>query len=175
MCGHADKDAIDLELAAGEPVTRVAAKFRASADAVSRHFANHLRPGAARVKAIVREQTIHDQAQRLDILAELRSRLERADKLTNIAEGIVGRAAGQQDWRTAVAGVGAATRALGESRACLDLLARLLGEVPSDTTTVNVTLQAEWPMLRQRIVGALEPFPDARQAVLVSLNGHAHD
>lgn len=154
----AEHEAIDLDLVAGNPVTRVAAKFGVSADAVSRHFAHHVRPGAVRAQAAVQARTERQQAHDLDILAELRHRLERADRLGSIAEGLVGRAVGEQDLRTAVSGVSAATRALNESRACLELLGELEGKLDR-RPQVNVLVTAEWQDLVAALRRILAPYP----------------
>lgn len=55
-----------------------------------------------------------------------------------------------------------------ESR--LTLVAKLLGEL-AHTGTVNVVLSPEWLALRGRLLTALSPFPEAREAVVTALNG----
>lgn len=50
----------------------------------------------------------------------------------------------------------------------LELVARLIGELRTDTT-INVHLSPEWVQLRTGILRALEPFPDARLAVARAL------
>lgn len=81
ICGSADRDAIDLALAGGEPLAKVAAKYRVSADAVSRHSAAHVRPGAARVQAVVREQAVHQEQRDINVLTELRRAFDRINLL----------------------------------------------------------------------------------------------
>jgi len=53
-----------------------------------------------------------------------------------------------------------------------ELLAKLMGEL-DERTQVNVMLAPEWESIRTAILGALEPYPIAREAVIGSLNGHA--
>src|SRR5207248_2590761 len=72
-----------------------------------------------------------------DLLAEVRRRQERAEKLTDLAEGLVGRAAADRDWRTAIAGVQSAVSASREVRECLALLGRLSGEL-DERPQINV-------------------------------------
>ncbi len=52
-----------------------------------------------------------------------------------------------------------------------ELLARIRGELPEPTVAVLVS--PAWLELRSRILGALEPYPKARQAVAAALVAHA--
>ncbi|NJL26521.1 MAG: hypothetical protein HC897_00935 [Thermoanaerobaculia bacterium] len=54
----------------------------------------------------------------------------------------------------------------------IELQARLLGDL-QDGQTVNVAILPEWHGIRQRILDALRPFPEARFAVAQALNGGA--
>jgi hypothetical protein len=63
-----------------------------------------------------------------------------------------------------------ALSAIREARGNLELLAKLLGEL-DDRPTVNVLISPEWQQLRAAIVGALEPYTDARGAVLRAIEG----
>jgi len=63
-----------------------------------------------------------------------------------------------------------ALSAIREARGNLELLAKLLGEL-DDRPTVNVLISPEWLELRTVIVGALEPYTDARGAVLRAIEG----
>ena len=65
------------------------------------------------------------------------------------------------DFRTELAGIG-------QARACLELLAKLLGEL-DERPQVNVVLSAEWISVRAVLLSALAPFPDARAAVAARL------
>ena len=54
----------------------------------------------------------------------------------------------------------------------IELQARLLGEL-QEGQTVNVAILPEWHGLRQRVLEALRPFPEARLAVARALQGGA--
>jgi hypothetical protein len=51
----------------------------------------------------------------------------------------------------------------------LELLAKLMGELQQEGT-VSVLIAPEWLALRARLIEALGPYPEAREAVLRSLN-----
>jgi hypothetical protein len=61
-----------------------------------------------------------------------------------------------------------AVSAVGQARGVLELLARLAGEV-SDMT-VNVVLSIEWAEIRTIVVQTLDPWPEARAALVVALS-----
>jgi hypothetical protein len=65
ICQHRERQSIDKELAAGGTMRELAAKYRVSPDAIERHAANHL---PAR---LVAQQEVREQAQALDVMAEL--------------------------------------------------------------------------------------------------------
>ena len=62
----------------------------------------------------------------------------------------------------------AALGAIREMRSVIELLARLHGELESEGTTVIVA-SPEWLNLRGRLLLALDPFPEARDAVIRAL------
>ncbi len=68
-----------------------------------------------------------------------------------------------RDYRGAIAGVGAATK-------LLELQGRFLGQIVTAGPTVNITLN-DFRSLQVNIVAALEPFPEAKAAVLQALGG----
>ena len=73
------------------------------------------------------------------------------------------------DLRTALQGVR-------EARGCLELKARLEGEL-KDGQTVNVLIMPEWQTIRTLVVEALAPYSEARIVVAEALgrltNGNA--
>jgi hypothetical protein len=57
-----------------------------------------------------------------------------------------------------------------EARACIELLARLEGQLAErNATTVNVLVAPDWMRLRGLILHALRPHPGAAQAVALAL------
>jgi hypothetical protein len=154
ICSHPARDQVNADVVAGTALRGIARRFAVSEDALLRHRMAHLPVALTRA---------HEAAE----VAHADSLLDQLRGLEAKALAILTHAEEAGDLRTALL-------AIGQARNCLELLAKLEGELENANTTVNVTLAAEWPVLRQRIVGALEPFPEARQAVLVSLNGHAN-
>lgn len=148
ICAHPEREAIDAAIVSGVPLAALAAKYRVSADALGRHAAHHL--PAAMVKGRAAADMVHGD----DLLAQARD-------LQAKALGILAKAEKAGDLRTAVA----ANR---EARGCLELLARLLAELP-EGVTVNLAVSSEWLRTREVVLLALLPFPEAREAVSARL------
>jgi hypothetical protein len=149
VCTHPDKKAIDEAIVGGTALSALSAKYRdISEDALGRHKANHL------ATKLVMAAAAEEVAQADNLLDQVRDLQGRAYSILDKAEG-----AG--DLRAALG-------AIREARGNLELLAKLLGEL-DERPVVNLTLSPEWLELRAVIVGALEPHPAARGAVLRAL------
>ncbi|WP_428377740.1 hypothetical protein [Lichenicoccus sp.] len=59
-------------------------------------------------------------------------------------------------------------RALREIRGCIELTAKLNGQIDQGAT-INIFAAPTWIVLQTAIITALEPFPEARAAVLKAL------
>jgi hypothetical protein len=81
--------------------------------------------------------------------------------LRNKAFGIFDKAEGSDDLRAAVS-------AIREARGCVELLAKLAGEL-KDAPTINLTISAEWLTVQAAVLKALEPHPAARLDVASEL------
>jgi hypothetical protein len=159
VCTHADRAALDQMLVEGRPLRETSALFRVSEDALGRHKAEHLPPTLAQPHGAA------EAARAEDLLEQVRILRGKAIDLLRKAE-----AAG--DYRTALAGVR-------EARACVELLLEVEGELDR-RPQVNVLLSAEWVSVRQALLAALAPYPEARAAVAARLvtmenrNGASH-
>ena len=52
----------------------------------------------------------------------------------------------------------------------IELQAKLLGQI-EESTMINVAVLPEWHGVRQLVINALQPHPEARQAVALALKG----
>jgi hypothetical protein len=148
VCEHHQRGAIDEALVGGASNRSVASLYDVSEAAARRHKANHL------PAKLVMAQAAEEVAQADDLLAQVRDLQARTLAILEAAEG-------SSQHRTALG-------AIREARSNLELLAKLLGEL-DERTVVNLTVSAEWLELRAVIVGALEPYAEARGAVLRAL------
>jgi hypothetical protein len=145
ICEHPEREAIDHALVGGASNRSVASLYDVSEAAVRRHKSNHLP-----AKLVMAEQAA-EVAQADNLLSQVRD-------LQQSTLDILAEAEQSKQYRTALS-------AIREARGNLELLAKLLGEL-DERPVVNLHVSAEWLELRAVIVGALEPYSEARGAVL---------
>lgn len=154
VCDHEALADIDRELAAGRSMRQIALRHPPLSEwAVSRHRDRHLSP------AIVAVATQRKEG--------------RAGRLLDRVERMVGRLESAADSAEETGQRKLLLDASRELRGAYELLGRLTGELKPDTavTVVNVQQDPQWIAIRSRIVAALIPFPDARDAVVSALSG----
>ena len=148
ICAHEDRSEIDRALVGSKSLRHIAARFGISTGALQRHNHEHV-PGRL-LKARDAEELTHADA----LKAELEYVKADVERLKTKAEKA-------EDYKTALMACDRALKAL-ELQA---KLAQLIDERPQ----VNLHLSAEWMHLRGAIVTTLEPFPEAREAILRAL------
>lgn len=140
VCEHAKVEEINRALVETQNITKIAEQYGVNYHAIYRHK-DHIPAGmvkAQEAQEITKADTLLDQ------VANLRDN----------ALSILSKAEQAGDLRTALQGIK-------EARGCLELLARLQGEL-QERTTVNVLINPQWLNLRTVILHALEPYPEAR-------------
>jgi len=147
---HPGSHGIDEALVSGAPYRSVAQRFGLSESSVYRHKTEHL------PAHLLKAREVEEAAMADDLL-------EQVKHLQTHALDILERAEETGDLRTALA-------ASSQARGNLELLGKLAGELDERPVT-NVLMSPEWLELRAVIVGALEPHPGAREAVLSALEG----
>ena len=155
VCSHPEREVIDQALVDGDSARKVAAKYRVSDDAVTRHRNSHLPATLAKAQE-AKEVTQADGL--LDRLLGLTK--ETADILREAREG------GDNEL---------ALKAIARAEKQIELQAKLLGEL-KDGHTVNILVTPEWHRVRAVLVETLAPYPQARAAVagvLREFNGHS--
>lgn len=147
ICTHPARQAMDLALIEGVPVLRIAAEYAVSDDAVTRHRA-HIPPKLA-------------QAQAAETVAQADDLLYQVKHLRGKAVSLLLKAESSGDYRAALMGIR-------EARGCLELLAKLQGQL-DERPVINLTISPQWVQLRAVIVQALAPYPEARARVAAAL------
>lgn len=154
ICKHKDLEEINAALVAGETFRNIAEKCSVSITSLHRHKA-HLPNGMVKAK----------EAQEV---AKADTLLAQVGDLRDRAMGLLAKAERAGDLRTALQGVR-------EAKGCLELLARLQGEL-QEQTTINILINPQWLSLRTVILQTLEPYPEARgklAAALQEVEAHA--
>jgi hypothetical protein len=140
-----------MALIAGEPYRSVANRYESLSQAsVQRHSDNHLPATLAQAKEA--EMVAHAD----DLLEQVRDLQVRTFAILEAAEA-------SEQHRTALA-------AIKEARSNLELLAKLSGELQQEGT-VNLHLSPEYLEVRTAILVAVEPYPEAAQAISRAMLG----
>jgi len=148
ICNHRELKTINQALINGGTLRGIAKQFNVSDAAVFRHKENHLPADLKKAKEAA------EVAQADSLLAQVQELQQKAYCLLEQAEG-----AG--DLKSALQGVK-------EARGCIELLAKLQGELAQEGQ-VNIIMAQEWLELRAVIIQAIEPFPEAKEAVSEAL------
>ncbi len=167
-CRHPDRAEIDAGLVRGEPYRRIAALCGVSADAVNRHKA-HIPPHLAHAQQAAEVVAADDLLAQVQALkARALGILDRAERGVEqvIGRGGTARVVTAPDLRTA-------TAAIREARGCLELLAKLVGELDERPTANVLVTSPEWLATQHALLDALRPFPEARVAVVAALRALA--
>jgi hypothetical protein len=141
VCEHEKVEEINRLLLEGVSLRNIAKQYFVSVASLHRHKKDHL--PAKLVKA-----------QEAREIAKADSLLDQVTELRDKALSILDKAEQAGDLRTALQGVR-------EAKGCLELLARLQGEL-QEQATVNVLINPQWLSLRTVILQTLEPYPEAR-------------
>ncbi len=148
ICTHKSRAKIDQALVARRPFRDIAGQYGVSKSALVRHHDDHL------PAALVKAQDATEAAQADALLAQV---VDLRDKALDVLDT----AQGSADLRAAIG-------AIREARGCVELLAKLAGQL-KDAPTVNILVSSEWQGLQAVILQALEPHADARLAVAEAL------
>ncbi len=139
---------------AGEPYRTIAVRFGAGATAVLRHKA-HVST------ALIQARDAAGARRARSLLDEMDAHLKRVLDVVNRVIPERGRV---RAFDAAVV--------LKEVRETLVVIGKLTGALRSDTKVqVNIVQSPEWIALQERLITALRPFPEARDAVLSALDG----
>ncbi len=148
ICTHKKRAKIEKALVARNPFRDIAGQYQVSKSALVRHHDDHL------PAALVKAQAAAEAAQADALLAQV---VDLRDKALDVLDT----AQGSEDLRSALG-------AIREARGCVELLAKLAGQL-KDAPTVNLILMPEWRQLQAAILEALGPHREARLAVAAAL------
>jgi hypothetical protein len=148
----------------GASLRNIAKRFAVKVTALHRHEAKHL-------------PKLLTQAANAATISEANSLLQRVERIIQRCEGISTRAEKAKDWAPAVS-------ALSQIRACVELLAKLTGELKNAGTCVNVSLGSHvligeltpddvWAVESHRRLSAMTPeeLTARRQELLAVIEG----
>ncbi len=154
ICRHPERQQIDAALVERASYRVISGRFPGSStSALQRHAQRHVPATLA-------------QARQAQEVARGDDLLGQVEDLKAHAMGVLARAEAAEDLRAAVS-------AIKEARGCVELLAKMMGEL-RDGQTVNIIMTPEWGRARGVILAALDDHPDARVSVALALE-EIHD
>lgn len=155
VCQHPDLVGIESEIAKQIPLSAIARHFAQPRDNLRRHRDKCMKEKMALAK-VNAEKELGTSC--LPVIQQLRMLQESTLEILR----------GAKDEHISL-------KASSEVRKNLELMARLTGEISPNGVTVgvgiNLTLETspEWADVQRRMVEALEPYPEARAAVVAAL------
>lgn len=149
-CRHPQTEALTLELIQKVPMREIADKYGLSLSCVARHK-KHVPESFAKT-----EEARH--------VAEAGSVMRKIAELDERADDIYRQASEGNDPALAL-------KALKELREITGLYAKLTGEIQTGSVHNTLVVSPEWLSMRAVMLRALEPYPEARRALVAALGG----
>lgn len=153
VCSHVDVEEINKRLVSGESYRDIARQYALSKDSLSRHKDNHI------PEALLKANDVQEVSSADSLLKQLKEIRDKAYSLLDKAE-----VAGS----TKVYGPPSAY--LKEIREQIKLMAEIEGKIPSQPQ-INIINNPEWVEIRTKILYALDPYPEAKAAIVHALHG----
>ena len=149
VCMHPDRLAIDQAIVSGTKQADLVSRYNlASKHCLSRHSLKHIPATLAKAAAAAEVATAD-------------SLLGKVAELEQMGRRMAADAEKAGERRTVLVAVRELSR-------LVELLAKMRGDI-SDAATVNVIVSPQWLQVRQAVLVALEPYPEARVAVAARL------
>lgn len=145
VCVHAEADKISAQLIEGATLEALSKAYKLSVTALHRHKQQHI--PLSLTKAQVAQE-----------IAAADSLMDKITELDRKAENIYQKAIKADNLNAAIG-------AVRELRGVTELYGKITGELTSQNVT-NIIVAPEWVSLRNVILVALDPYPEARRAVI---------
>ncbi|MBP7865714.1 MAG: hypothetical protein KA419_07160 [Acidobacteria bacterium] len=152
ICTHPNRAEIEAAILANKPVLRIVADCGGTEGSIRRHRDDCMKEAVTAAR----------EAQEEERITAGMTTLEQCRALQEATLGILNDAR-ESDPVLAL-------RAIDSARKNLELLSKLLGDI-DESPRVNIIVMPEWVTLRERILCALEPFPEARAALARTVEG----
>jgi len=174
-----DRRLLEMELS-GETFRVISREFGYHVDALRRHKEHHLIVDLsevrrakleARDRALAEAQAKELEQTKADVAEGMAARLENAANFLDQLKEVRNKAATLLELAEEAEDLRAAGTFLKELREQIRLWAELEGKLAANPPQVSITLNAEWIELRTRIVTAMDPYPEAKEAMIRAIRG----
>jgi len=159
VCQHHKRDEIDkLLIPSDANFAAISRNFAVSEDALARHKDSHI------PELLLKSQDAKEALQADNTFSEYQKARARIEDLQSRTYDLLAKAEAAEDHKACIGYIRECRGLESELREQRKLLAELEGKLASQPT-INITLNAEWIELRAAIVTALQPYPEALEAV----------
>ena len=148
ICARPDVNEINQMLISEKPLLQISKKYAISYSALIRHYENH----------ITRDMTRSVDAEKVSNADSL---LQKLIEYENDARRY-------RDMAEEDGDIDLALRAVDRALKCVEIGSKIRGLI-QEQTQVNILVNPQWIELRSTIIKALEPYPDARRAIIDAL------
>lgn len=161
VCRHESRREINRLLVDGRPVRDIAARFQLASSSVDRHRREHIPAIVAKAKEA------RDAKEGASLFEQLRDITAATREVLAAARGFAENPK-PGNCANCVAGPTMTLKAIARMERQLELQARLSGQLAAESETPGISSES-WKAILTVVTRALEPFPDARQAVADAL------
>jgi len=156
VCNHKDIEEINRLLLCSVPYRDIARKFGLSKDALARHKDVHIPELLSKSNNL---KALADEIEQADI--------HKGDNYLQLVIGLQKKALDALEQQNAQEDPKSWAVVSRESRGYLELLGKALDRIrDAPPMQVNILVNPEWIALRTTIISALQPYPEARKAVI---------
>ena len=164
VCGHPKRDEIDKLLLDKPNFRAISRQFDVGRKPLENHLSNHISD------ELLKSQDAKDALQADNTFSEYQAAKARIEALSKKTYDLLAKAEVTENHNACIGYIREARGQEGELREQRKLLAELEGKLATQPT-INITLNAEWIELRTVIVQALDPYPQAKEAVVLAIRG----
>ncbi|MRR13939.1 hypothetical protein EG833_00595 [archaeon] len=164
VCTHKALDEINRLLLCSDSYRDIARQFDLSKDALARHKESHIS------ELLLKSQDAKDALQADNTFSEYQAAKTRIEALQTRTYGLLEQAEAATDHRSCIGYIRECRGMEGELREQRKLLAELEGKLATQPQ-INILVAPQWIELRTAILGALDPYPAAKEAVIHAIRG----
>ena len=164
VCGHPKLEEINKLLLDKPNFSTLSHTFGVGRKSLKNHLSEHI------PKELLKSRDAKEALQADNTFGEYQAAKARIEALQTRTYELLGKAEVAENHNACVGYIREARGQEGELREQRKLLAELEGKLATQPQ-INITLNAEWIELRTVIVQALDPYPQAKEAVVNAIRG----
>jgi len=163
ICRHNNAEEINKQLIRGDSIAEIARHFATSEDALSRHKESHIS------EVLLKSQDAINSLKADNTFSEYQKAKKRLEDLQARTYDLLAMAEAETDHRACIGYIREILGLETELREQRRLLAELEGRLAAQPQ-ITIINNPEWVELRTLIINALDPYPEAKAAVVHAIH-----